>query len=284
MPQEPHPGDVTTETVEAGEARIPRLGLGTWQLTGAACTRAVETALELGYRHLDTAQLYGNERQVGEGLAASGVDRDDVFLTTKLDPLRNLAPARVRSSLEASLARLGVDRVDLLLIHWPNPLASLPAALEAMAAVRKEGLVDHLGISNYSVRGTRRALALCPAPLVTNQVSYHLWRDRGSLLALLRERGMALTAYSPLAHGSLLRDPVLHQVAEERELPVTQVALAWLLQQDSVVTIPKATSREHLEANLGARDVHLTDDEVARLTRPSALRAGWHRFLAALRL
>lgn len=258
----------TTQGVE-----VPALGLGTWQLTGDDCPTAVETALEVGYRHIDTAQVYGNEAEVGEGIAAAEIDREEIFLTTKLDT-RNRTYQRVVDSTRESLDRLDTEYVDLLLIHQPNylTLASHEETLRAMADLRDEGLIRHVGVSNFGVEKLRRAREVSDAPILTNQVQYHPYWDQRKLLDYCRVHDILLTAYSPLARGAVLDDPILERIGRGYDKSPAQVALRWLLQQDGVVTIPKATSREHIEANLDVFDFELSDAELREIRQPSKLR------------
>jgi len=250
--------------VEAGGARIPKLGLGTWQNTGPTCTETVRTALELGYRHVDTAQAYDNEAAVGEGIAAADVDRDDIFLTTKVWR-SNLHHEDVVTSVEESLDDLGVDSVDLLLIHWPHPRVPVAETLGAMAQLRDRGLVNHLGVSNFTRSQLASARAAVDAPIVADQVLYHPYKDQSKLREYCVDAGIALTAYSPLARGRVLDDDTLVQIGEHHDKSAAQVALRWLVQQDGVVAIPKSTSRAHLTANLAVFDFELSDGEMARI-------------------
>lgn len=251
-------------TIEAGGASIPTLGLGTWMNTGQQCTETVETALDLGYRHVDTAQVYGNEAEVGAGIEAAAVDRDELFLTTKVWR-SNLRDGEVQSSVHDSLDRLGVEYVDLLLIHWPHPRRPVGETLDAMAELQDEGLVEHLGVANFTRGQLREAQAQTDRPLVTDQVLYHPLKDQSALLAYCVEHDVALTAYSPLARGGVVGDELLGSIGRRYGKSAAQVALRWLLQQDGVVAIPKATGRPHLEANLDVFDFSLTDDEMARI-------------------
>ena len=252
------------ETAQGVE--VPALGLGTWQLTGQNCRNAVETALDVGYRHIDTAQVYGNEAEVGEGIAAADVDREEIFLTTKLDT-RNRTYQRVVDSTRESLDKLGTDYVDLLLIHQPNYLtrASHEETLRAMGNLVDEGLVRHVGVSNFGVEKLKRVREVSDVPILTDQVQYHPYWDQRKLLDYCRVHDVLLTAYSPLARGSVLDDPILERIGTGYGKSSAQVALRWLLQQDGVVTIPKATSREHIEDNFGSLDVELDEDAMARI-------------------
>ena len=241
---------------------VPALGLGTWELRGDACAAAVDRALALGYRHLDTAQGYDNERQVGEGLRRSGVPRDEVFLTTKVRP-RHFRHDDLLRSTEASLAALGVDAVDLLLLHWPNRDVPLDETLGALHEARARGLTRHVGVSNFNAALTRRAVAA--GPTLTNQVEYHPFLAQTKLLALADELGLLLTAYSPVARGLVRQDPTLREIGERHGKSPGQVALRWLLQQPRVVAIPKAASPENQAANLDVFDFALDDEEMRRV-------------------
>ena len=246
---------------------VPALGFGTYQLRGGDARDGVEHALALGYRHIDTAQIYENEAEVGAGLAASDVPRDDVFLTTKVWRDR-VGPDRLADSLDESLKKLGTDYVDLLLLHWPVEEVPLADQLGALDAVRQAGKARLVGVSNYPSGLLAEALGSVP-DLAADQVEYHALLGQDRLLATIRERGMVLTAYSPLAQGALLkREPAteaVHLIAAERRVAPAQIALAWLLGQDRVTAIPKAASADHREANLAAAEIDLSDDERIRL-------------------
>ena len=242
---------------------VPALGLGTWQITGDMAREAVEHALSLGYRHVDTAQIYENEAEVGDGLRASGVSRADVFLTTKVWT-SNMGAGRLASSVDESLAKLQTDYVDLLLLHWPNDDVDFEDTLARLDGVRRAGKARLVGVSNYPAGMLRRALDVVPE-LATDQVEYHPFLDQSALLGVVRERGMVLTAYSPLAQGDVPADEMLAAIGEAHGASAAQVALAWLLEQDRVVAIPKASSAAHREGNLGALDLALSDDDRARI-------------------
>ncbi|MDS0283418.1 aldo/keto reductase [Haloarcula onubensis] len=263
------------EHIEVQGASVPALGLGTWQLTGPTCTETVRTALELGYRHVDTAQAYGNERQVGLGIEAADVDREDVFLVTKLDG-SNRDPKSVRRSTRESLNKLGTDYLDCLLIHWPNTpwMAPLSETVGAMNDLVDDGVVDHIGVSNFSPARLDRARDLSEAPILTDQVQYHPYWDQRQLLDYCRIHDVLLTAYSPLARGGVLSDPALVTIGNRYGKSPAQVALRWLVQQDGVAAIPKASSRDHLEANMAVFDFELTDDEMDWIRNPSKTKTG----------
>jgi diketogulonate reductase-like aldo/keto reductase len=261
----------------AGDA-VPKLGLGTWRLTGETCYEAVRTALELGYRHVDTAARYGNEREVGRAIADSDVDREDVFLTTKVWGV-HASENGVRRSTRQSLDRLDVARVDLLLIHWPNPLVSVGETLGALADCREDGLTRHIGVSNYSQSRLETAIGATDAPIFANQVQMHPHRPRRSLRDFCQREDVMLTAYSPLMHGGAMADDVLADVAAEYDKTPAQVCLRWVVQHDNVVAVPKATSELHQRENLDIFDFSLTPAEMGRIERPSLLRTvfGWVR-------
>jgi 2,5-diketo-D-gluconate reductase B len=242
--------------------RVPRLGFGTWRLSGRDCVEGVADALAAGYRHVDTARMYGNEEEVGRGLRSSEVARSDVFLATKVWP-DDLAPERVRASLEASLRALDTDYVDLFLIHWPNPRIPLAATLEAMSALRDEGRAREIGVSNFTSTQFREALDL--APVIVNQVEYHPFLDQSAVLDVCRERHVELTAYRPLGKGEVLGDPTIREIASAHGATPAQVTLAWLIGQDYVSAVPKASSPERRRENLGALELELTPEERARM-------------------
>ncbi|CAN5694857.1 aldo/keto reductase [soil metagenome] len=240
--------------------KVPALGLGTWELQGATCRDAVATALELGYRHIDTAQGYGNEADVGAGI--DGSDREELFITTKLST-SNLSSQRVHSSTRESLDKLGSDYVDLLLIHWPAAFDRISETLSAMVELREAGAIRHIGVSNFTSAQLLEAARL--APVACNQVEYHPFLGQQAVLSAAREHDMVVTAYSPLARGAVIDDETVNDVAEAHGVTPGQVALAWLLAQDSVMAIPKASSREHLQENLASADLALSHDELSRL-------------------
>jgi diketogulonate reductase-like aldo/keto reductase len=264
---------VEMEYVKAYGARVPAVGLGTWQLTGAACYETVSTALELGYRHIDTAQLYGNEREVGRAIADADVDREDVFLTTKVSP-RNAGHDAVIDSTKASLERLGVEYVDLLLLHWPNPLVSMESTMAAMDHLVDQGNVSHIGVSNFPRVLLDRARDAADAPVVTNQVQFHPYKPQRGMLSHCQDEGLVLTAYSPLARGTVLEDETVQRLAAEYDRTPAQVVLRWATQHHNVAVIPKTTDPDHLRENLALFDFKLTGSEVEELTKPSLLKSG----------
>ncbi|MDZ7702274.1 MAG: aldo/keto reductase [Halobacteriales archaeon] len=252
---------------------VPAVGLGTWQLTGRTAVDAVASALELGYRHVDTAQAYGNEEEVGRAIADAAVDRGDVFLTTKVQPTHRSVEAIV-DSMAASVDRLGVDAVDLALIHWPHPLADLETVMAGLDAVVDRGLARHHGVSNFGRDRLERAMALAEHPVLTDQVLFHPWWPQRELLEFCQAEGVVLTAYSPLANGGAIGDAVLREVGEAHGKTGPQVALRWAIEHDGVVAIPKSSSPAHQRENLELFDFALSEAERERITRPSYLKTG----------
>ena len=239
--------------------RVPALGFGTWQLRGTDCTEAVEDALAIGYRHIDTAQGYDNEEQVGAGIRRSGVGRDEIFLVTKVRP-SNFRRKDAQSSTRESLRKLGTDHVDLLLLHWPNPDVPLDETLTALAELQEEGIVRHLGVSNFPPSLVEEANGI--ARIFANQVEYHPYLSQEKLKTQAADLDYTLTAYSPLAQGRVVRDDTLREIGERHGKSAAQVALRWQLQQEKVSTIPKAASAEHRRSNFDVFDFELTDDEM----------------------
>lgn len=253
-------------TVEVASVSIPKLGFGTYALYDANCERAVEVALGAGYRHIDTAEMYQNETAVGRGLRASGVARDEVFLTTKVWHDHLQAPL-LRAALEASLARLALDHVDLYLIHWPNPDVPLAETIEALNRVRERGLARAIGVCNFPVGLLEEAARLSEAPLAVNQVEYHPFIDQRPVLEAVRALGMGLTAYCPIARGRVADDPVIEEIAAAHRVSPAVVALAWLVGQDEVIAIPKSGTPARIEANLAALSLQLSAEERAAIDR-----------------
>ncbi|MBN8981202.1 MAG: aldo/keto reductase [Rhizobiales bacterium] len=248
------------QSVEANGAIIPAIGLGTWELRGRDCARLVEQALRLGYRHIDTAQIYENEREVGEGVRASGIKRSDVFVTTKIWT-SHFAPNDLLRSAKESLARLRMTEVDLLLLHWPNPQVPLSETLGALAQAKEMGLARNIGVSNFTVALIEEAVAACPAPLVCNQVEYHPYLDQTKVLTACKSFGLALVAYSPVAKGRVKNAEALHRIGQNYGKTAAQVCLRWLIQQ-GVVAIPRTSKVERLSENIDVFNFKLTDSEM----------------------
>ena len=251
---------------------MPVLGFGTWQLKGQDARRMVEVALEQGYRHLDTAQIYHNETEVGAGLEASGLGRDEVFVTTKVWT-DHYGEDALQASVRESLEKLRLDSVDLLLLHWPvfGPGRSLESVIERLVEARERGYARHIGVSNFTPALVDRAWSASGAPLVMNQVEYHPFLDQTELLTKLRERGMALTAYCPVAQGAVGASPALQEIGRVHGKSPYQVTLRWLVEQPGVIAIPRTSNPDHCRQNLEIFDFELTADQrrtVAGLARP----------------
>lgn len=260
--------------VEANGASIPAIGMGTWTLRGADCARLVAQALTAGYRHIDTAAMYGNEEAVGEGIRASGVPRADIFVTTKVWHT-DLRAGDLRRSAEASLKRLGLDEVDLLLIHWPNPAVPLSESIGALNGVRDEGLSRHIGVSNFPSKMLKNAIALSEAPLVCNQVECHPYLAQTMIEAVLGKSGMALVAFCPIYRGGdLLKEAAVAAAAARLGKAPAQIVLRWHMQQKGHIAIPRTSRAERLQENLAVFDFALTDAEMAAI---SALKTGNRR-------
>jgi diketogulonate reductase-like aldo/keto reductase len=287
--------------VEANGACIPVLGLGTSPLHGETCSQAVQWALETGYRHIDTAANYGNEEDVGAGLKASGVAREEVFVTTKVWHT-DLKPVDLWRSTEASLKRLGLSQVNLLLIHWPNSEVPLSETMSALNAVKRQGLTRHIGVSNFSVHLLDDAVRLSSEPLAVNQCGYHPYLDQSRIRAACQKHGMAFASYSPLGGGSvtehpavrtaasvlgkgaivlnpfiraiafltgrhaLLKDPTIREIASAHGKTAAQVVLRWHVQQPATIAIPRSSSRQRIAENLDIFDFELSDEEMQRIT------------------
>lgn len=247
--------------------KIPLVGLGTWMLRGRDCTRLVEQASRFGYRHIDTAQMYDNERAVGEGVRASG-KRAEVMVTTKIQPTM-LAPRDVERSVKESLAHLRVDHIDLLLIHWPNPRVPLAETLGAMAKLKQLGLVRALGVSNFTVALLDEAAKVSPEPLVCNQIECHPFLDQSKVIAACKRHGLAVVAYSPIARGGAQGDDVLARIGKAHGKSAAQVSLRYLVQM-GVCAIPRTATPDHLKQNLEVFDFKLSDSEMAELKKLNA--------------
>ena len=243
--------------VSAKGAQMPALGLGTWSLSGRTCYDAVRAALEIGYRHIDTAQLYGNESEIGAAIRDAGVRRGDIFVTTKI-PMGELRASQIRRNVEQSLKRLGSDYVDLLLIHWPSRREPLAETLGAFAEAKAKGRTRFIGVSNFTVALLREAIEMHRADIVCNQVEYHPYLSQRPVQAAMAQYGLILTAYSPLARGRVAADRDLAHIGQAYGKTPSQVALRWLLDQPNVAAIPKSASRKHLAANFAVFDFSLS--------------------------
>lgn len=251
------------QVVEANGARIPAIGLGTMTLKGDACVEIVSAALGMGYRHLDTAQMYGNEAEVGQGLKASGLKREDVFLTTKVRH-GSLAPGDFERSFDESLEKLDQPYVDLLLIHWPNANVPLAATMASLCKVAADKRARHVGIANFTIPLIEEAVRLATVPLVTNQIEVHPYIDQRQVIDACRKHGLAVTAYCPVARGAVPSDETLQRIGAAHGKSAAQVALRWLVQQ-GIVAIPRTANRARLSENFAVFDFTLSDGEMAEI-------------------
>ena len=246
---------------------IPTIGLGTYRLKGQDVIDSVSQALELGYRHIDTAQIYDNEQDVGRAIAGSVIARDELFVTTKIW-ITNLAPRKLLPSLQESLRKLDLERVDMTLIHWPSPEDKVPMEeyLPMLLEAREQGLTRHIGVSNFTIEHLGKAIDLVGAGnIATNQVEIHPFMHNRKVAEFARQQGVQLTAYMPLAVGKVMQDPVLRAIGQAHDATPAQVTLAWLLQLGYVV-IPSSTRREHQEDNLRAAQLQLSQEDVAAIS------------------
>lgn len=264
---------------------IPAFGLGTFRLKGQTVIDSVRNALDVGYRAIDTAQIYENEAEVGQAIAESGVARDDLFLTTKIW-IANFHHDALLESLRESLRKLRTDHVELTLIHWPSPKDAVPMAeyLGALAEAKSQGLTRQIGISNFTIAQTRQAIEILGADAIaTNQIEVHPYLQNRALIAFLKEQGIHVTAYMSLAYGEVLKDPVIQAIAARHQATPAQVALAWALQQGFAV-IPSSTKRDNLAGNLLAAELRLSEADMAqiaaldrghRLANPEEIAPAW---------
>ena len=261
---------MSAQSIEANGARIPLVGLGTWDLRGKLCARMVEQAIGLGYRHIDTAAMYGNEAAVGEGLRASGVPRDQVFVTTKVWS-SDLRAQDFERSTHDSLAKLKLPDVDLLLVHWPNSSIPLKETIGALCKMKREGMARHVGVSNFTVALIEEAVKLSTEPLVTNQIECHPYLDQSKVIAASRRHGLSVTAYTPIARGRVQGDALLSRIGKAHGKTAAQVCLRYLVQQDLIV-IPKTSRPDRLKENFAIFDFKLSPAEmreIAALASPN---------------
>jgi diketogulonate reductase-like aldo/keto reductase len=249
--------------LSAHGAQIPVIGFGTSQLGN--CGESVANALRVGYRHIDTAWKYGTEQGVGDGMKASGVPRQDIFLVTKVSH-EHLRAAAFAKSVEESLERLQTDYVDLLFVHWPaidgTPLAE---TMGALAKAKREGMARHVGVANFNIAMIEDAMRLCPEPLAVLQAEYHPYLDQSRVLAFCRKAGLAFMAYCPLGRGRLFKDPVLAEIAKAKGKTLAQVALRWSVQQGNIVPIPRSSNPQHMAESLDVFNFTLTEEEMKRI-------------------
>jgi 2,5-diketo-D-gluconate reductase B len=260
------------QTVDIKDARIPVLGYGTYGMAGADIRRMLPAALKAGFRHIDTAQIYRNEGEVGEVVAASRIPRAEIFITTKVW-VENYPPRAFAASVDESLKKLRSDHIDLLLLHWPNDSVPLADQIGALNAVAEAGKVRHIGVSNFNRALMAQAIALSEKPLVTNQFEYHPYLNQSALIDATRHAGLAVTAYCGMAVGRVLSDPVLALMAARHGRSIAQIVLRWLIQHGGVVALSRTTNETRLAENLGVFDFELgaADMQVVHsLARPGS--------------
>ena len=250
----------------AGKANIPVLGLGTWQSTGQDCVAVVKKALEMGYEHIDTAQAYDNEKEVGQGIKQSGVARDKFFLTTKIFPDdMKFQPEKLAEAAKCSLENLDTDYVDLLLLHWPDDRVPLSETIPALCELQKQGLTRHIGVSNFNIADIIEAEKYADVPIVVNQVEFHPFIKQNTLQTFLNNHHILLEAYSPLARGDVFDNDIIKEIADKHNVTPAQISLAWILSDKHRVAIPKTSNPDHLQGNLDAIKVELSADELEKL-------------------
>jgi len=249
------------ETIETQGISLPRLGLGTFRMQGEVCRAAVESALALGYRHIDTAEMYANEEAIGTAIAASGVAHKDLHVTTKVWN-ENLAPDAMRRAFDNSLKKLRLDQVDLYLVHWPAPNMNLPAMFETLMKLKEEGRTRAIGVANFNIALLKTVVEDIKAPIACNQIEYHVMLDQTKIRRYMAAKSIPLVAYCPLAQGRAASDETLVAIGRKHGATAAQVALKWLLDQDGVAAIPKASRGESQKANLDALHVGLDDEDL----------------------
>lgn len=254
--------------INAHGASIPQIGLGTMTLKGDVCVNAVKAALQMGYRHLDTAAYYENEKENGEGLRASGIHRNDVFICTKVRN-NNLMPDDFARSLAQSLANLKLPYVDLLLIHWNNPDVPFKLSVGALCKAKKDGVAKHVGVANFTTAMLDEAWAVTTEPLVCNQIEMHPFINQDKVLAACKKHGMAVVAYCPIARGKVPGADALERIGKAHGKTAAQISLRYLVQM-GVCAIPRTATPEHLEQNIDVFDFALSDAEMAALKKLNA--------------
>lgn len=251
-------------SINANGAAIPALGYGTYGMHGTGLVRMIQEALKTGFRHIDTAQIYGNEAEVGEGVVLSGISRSEVFITTKVW-VANYPTLRFARSVDESLRSLRTDYIDLLLLHWPTDAVPLADQISALNAVVQAGKVRHIGVSNFNKALLQQAVELSEIPLVTNQFEYHPYLKQSAIVAATRSAGMAVTAYCGMAVGRVFSDPTLKEIASRYEKGISQVVLRWLVQQDGVAALSRTTNENRLADNLAIFDFELASEDMAAI-------------------
>lgn len=254
-----------TPVVKSNGAEIPAIGLGTWDARGDAVVHAVAAALDAGYRHIDTAAMYGNETEVGEAIRNHATPREEVFVTTKI-PSGEVADGRLQKAAEASLRRLKLDQVDLLLIHWPNRSVPFREQVLAICDAKRRGFARHVGVSNFTPKFLEAAVAIATEPLVTNQVEHHPWLDQSELFATALRLGVSITSYSPLGRTRLLAEPAIVEIARAKGKTPAQIVLRWHVQHPMNIAIPKSVNPRRIAENIDIFGFELSEQEMARIS------------------
>jgi 2,5-diketo-D-gluconate reductase B len=254
-----------TPTISSNGAEIPALGFGTWELRGATAASAVKEALHIGYRHIDTAAMYGNEVEVGQGIRAQGTPRDEIFITTKVWP-NDAGDGPFQRSAEASCKRMKVDQVDLLLIHWPSGSVPLKEQIFTLCDAKKRGFARHLGVSNFDADMIERAIRFSDEPLVTNQIEHHPWIDQSALFKACARHGISITSYSPIGKARRLNDQVLTEIAGAKGKTSAQIVLRWQIQLPMNIAIPRSSKETRIAENFDIFDFSLTSEEMRRIS------------------
>ena len=250
----------------AGQANIPVLGLGTWQSTGQDCVDVVSQALKMGYEHIDTAQAYDNEKEVGQGIKQSGVSRDKFFLTTKIFPDdMKFEPEKLVAAAKRSLEDLDTDYIDLLLLHWPDDRVPLSETIPALCELQKQGLTRNIGVSNFNIANIIEAEKYADVPIVVNQVEFHPFIKQKTLQTFLNNHHILLEAYSPLARGDVFDNDIMKEIADKHNVTPAQISLAWILSDKHRIAIPKTSNPDHLQGNLDAIKVQLSADDIKKI-------------------
>ncbi|MDP9810060.1 diketogulonate reductase-like aldo/keto reductase [Rhizobium tibeticum] len=272
--------------VTANGATIPALGFGTFRMPGQDVLRIVPHALKVGFRHVDTAQIYGNEAEVGDAIAGSGIARGDIFLTTKVW-VENYKHDAFIKSVEESLKKLKTDYVDLLLLHWPNEAVSLAEQIGALNEVREAGKVRHIGVSNFTTQLMAESIKLSAAPLVTNQIEYHPYLNQDLVISAAKKAGMSVTGYFGMADGKVFADPLLKEIGAKHGKTVAQVVLRWLVQQEGVIGLSKTVGEARVAENFAIFDFELSANDMSaihglsradgRIVSPEGLAPVWDK-------
>ena len=252
------------EAFQTQGIKLPRLGLGTYRMQGDVCRAAVESGLALGYRHIDTAEMYGNEDAIGAAIASSGVPRSELHVTTKVWN-ENLTPDAMRRAFDASLKKLRLDVVDLYLVHWPKEGMHLPSMFETLMKLKEERRARAIGVANFNIALVEETMRLSPEPLATLQAEYHPYLDQTRVLEFCKRAGIVFTAYCPLGRGRLFKDPVIAEIARVKGRTIAQVALRWQIQQGNIAPIPRSANPAHMAESLAVFDFTLTDEEMRRI-------------------